>query len=83
MKPTTGSKLSQPQIFTIYFLSKYYYQGGIENLLEITVKEDSSSVDLDSRKEQSIPLRLSSEELTLCRLGFFPCKKKFIRQCNR
>ena len=54
MKPTTGSKLSQPQIFTIYFLSKYY-QRGIENLLEITVKEDSSSVDLDSRKEQSIP----------------------------
>ena len=83
MKPTTGSKLSQPQIFTIYFLSKYYYQGGIENLLEITVKEDSSSVDLDSRKEQSIPLRLSSEELTLCRLGFFSLQKKFIRQCNR
>ena len=82
MKPTTGSKLSQPPIFTIYFLSKYY-QRGIENLLEIKVKEDSSSVDLDSRKEQSIPLRLSSEELTLCRLGFFSLQKKFIRQCNR
>lgn len=75
MKSTTGSKFSQPQIFTIYFLSKYY-QRGIENLLEITVKEDSSSVDLDSRKEQSIPLRLSSEELTLCRLGFFFLAKK-------
>ena len=75
MKSTTGSKFSQPQIFTIYFLSKYY-QRGIENLLEITVKEDSSSVDLESRKEQSIPLRLSSEELTLCRLRFFFLAKK-------
>ena len=77
MKPTTGSKLSQLQIFTIYFLSKYY-QRGIENLLEITVKEDSSSVDLDSRKEQSIPpaqVKLGRIDSLPLRFFFFLQKK--------